>query len=174
MKNNRKKVSENLDSAPRRVEHSRDLAVQGKKPPGLQICEKCNAVFHKKRWQWNAELLQQHKNEKEIMTTCPACKVTRPEDAEGVVSLKGFVSESQREEMLRLMKHVGERATKRDPLDRIYKSIVKDKEVLVYTTENQLAISIGKQVKKAFHGQLKIDMSQEGDIVRVYWEGWMG
>ncbi len=175
MKNNQKKLSSNLAPEPRKVEHSQKLNAQAKDPKGTMVCGKCSAVFADKHWQWNPKILAQYGDDKERQTTCPACQKLNKEDAEGIVYFKGFVSESQRDEMLRQIKHIGERATKRDPLDRIYKSDVDGKhEVVIYTTENQLAISIGKQVKKAFHGELKIKNSKEGDITRVYWQGWMG
>ena len=88
--------------------------------------------------------------------------------------MEGFVSEGQKEEVLRLLKNAGQRATERDPLDRIFAWENLGKKVAVYTTENQLAISLGKQVKRAFNGALEIQTAKEADIVRVKWQGWMG
>src|SRR5690606_15101318 len=125
--------------------------VAGKEPAGFLICSQCRAVFHNKRWQWNAVLLEKHAGDKKTDEICPACRIVRKEDAEGVLSLAGFVSAGQKQEILGLIKNAGQRATERDPLDRIFAWEDGEKKVTVYTTENQLAISLGKQVKRAFN-----------------------
>lgn len=159
---------------PIKKDHDRQRHVVGEKPAGLLVCSKCRAVFHGKRWQWNGALTQQYQDDPAVRTVCPACQTTRQEEAEGVLTLAGFVSGGQKQEILNLLKNAGERATERDPLDRIFHWENLGKKVVVYTTENQLAISLGKQVKRAFNGALEIDMAKEADIVRVKWQGWMG
>ncbi|EKD49957.1 MAG: hypothetical protein ACD_63C00001G0005 [uncultured bacterium] len=167
-----KNFSPNATPAPRRVKHSRRQDVQGKEPISALACPKCGAVFYKKRWQWNPDLLEKFEKDKDKHEICPACKTTKKEEAEGVIHVAGFVSQEQKEEILKLVKNVGERATKRDPLDRIFTWDDKEWETTVYTTENQLAVSIGKQIKRAYNGELDIKWTHEGDVVRVVWKGW--
>lgn len=159
---------------PIQKDHGRQRHVAGKEPAGFLICTKCRAVYHNKRWQWNEVLAAEHKNDDQAKSVCPACRTTRKEEAEGVLELDGFVSAGQKQEILKLLKNAGERATERDPLDRIFTSEDLGKKVMVYTTENQLAISLGKQVTRAFNGELDISSSKDADIVRVKWRGWMG
>jgi len=167
-----KKISPNSpDPKLRKVEHSRSQATMGKKPPGLQLCQKCQAVYYKKRWQWDYPLYEKYSHNKDLLTTCPACSVTRPTEAEGILELSGFVSADQKKEILNLIKNAGRRATERDPLDKIFKITTSGKSVVVYTTENQLAMGLGRQVRQAFGGDINIATASEEDIVRVRWAG---
>lgn len=159
---------------PIKKNRSRRRHVAGKKPVDFLVCSKCRAVFHDKYWQWNAVLLAKPAGDKQANTICPACKIKRKTEAEGILELAGFVSGSQKQEILGLLKNAGQRATERDPLDRIFAWDDTEKKVTVYTTENQLAISLGKQVKRAFNGELQIGLSRNSDVVRVRWQGWMG
>ena len=159
---------------PIKKDHDRQRHVVGKEPAGFLVCSQCRAVFHNKHWQWNATLLAKHSGDKKTETIYPACKITRKEEAEGVLELAGFVSEGQKQEILGLLKNAGQRAAERDPLDRIFAWDDAGKKIVVYTTENQLAISLGKQVKRAFNGELDISSSKNADVVKVKWQGWMG
>ncbi|MFH1611690.1 MAG: hypothetical protein ABH887_00225 [bacterium] len=68
---------------------------------------------------------------------------------------------------MNLINNIGERAFKRDPMDRIIKINDNKTEIEILTTENQLAISIGKQIKSAFKGDIEIKLSKEESVVRV-------
>ncbi|MFC1721817.1 hypothetical protein ACFL0Z_02810 [Patescibacteria group bacterium] len=155
----------------RKVEHSRSQAAVGKRPPGLQVCNKCHAIYLKKHWQWDYPLYEKYKDDKTIVVTCPACNLKRREDAEGILYLSGFASSEQREEIINLLRNADRRANERDPQDRVYIWDTGDLEVSLYITENQLALSLGRQVRSAFGGKLDIATSKEEDIVRVKWVG---
>ena len=76
----------------------------------------------------------------------------------------------KKNEILKLAQNVGERAFKRDPMDRIISIKEKDKETEILTTENQLAVSIAKQIKRAFKGETgkpEISWSHQESTVRV-------
>jgi hypothetical protein len=72
--------------------------------------------------------------------------------------------------VLALARNVGRRAQARDPEDRIIKINDAPGGAVVTTTENQLAVSIGKQIDRARKGgKLDITWSQGDKPVRVRW-----
>lgn len=140
--------------------------------PGQQnivMCPDCDAVYYYKSWHHSLDNYQQLSEDKKIkFSTCPACQMIKDKTYEGQVIIRGLVPE-KRDEMISLIKNVAARAFKRDPLDRIIKiENNSDGGVEVLTTENQLAVSIGKQVKHAFKkGTIEIKWSDEESVARV-------
>lgn len=172
MPNNGKRVKSKMTSPKlHNVEKSRSQATIGKCPPGLRVCKKCRAVYLRKRWQWNYSVATKNQNNKNVLTICPACSVTQPEQAEGILQLQDYASAQQREEILNLLRNAEARARERDPLDRVFRWEKSGATDIIYTTENQLAMSLGRQVQRAFGGDLKIQTAAEEDIVRLRWRG---
>lgn len=134
------------------------------------LCKKCGAVYYYKSWHHRLEDYQKLSEDKRIkFALCPACQMIKDKMYEGQVILKN-VPPDKKEEILNLVKNVGERAFKRDPLDRIIEIKDKNEEVEILTTENQLAASIGKQIKRAFKGNLEIKWSHQESVTRVIWQ----
>lgn len=87
---------------------------------------------------------------------------------EGEVNLLNLGADKN--EVLRLTKNVAARALKRDPEDQVLKIEDKKDSLRILTSENQLALSIGKQVAQAFKGGvLKIQFSHQEEVARVTW-----
>lgn len=155
-----------------------------KPKPLLAICQKCQAVFYDKKWHTKTGLKNHLKNKTEVKKTgfagwfaaqvksekvCPACK-QKKDFSEGVVYLKNIPG-NKKGEILRLIANIGQRADARDREDRVVKIEEKEKQITVYTSENQLALSIAKQVARAHKGgELEIKFSKNEEAVRVYWE----
>lgn len=135
------------------------------------LCSKCKAVYYDKCWHKNLkhlrEIKENIKQAKKIL--CPACKWTKANLAEGVIILN-LENNLKEKEILNLVKNVEARAKLRDPEDRIIKINKEENKITILTTENQLALSIAKQIKKAFKGELKIKWSHNEDVVRAEWE----
>lgn len=158
------------DFGSRRQKSKKEEQEFGKGKRDIIICSDCKAVYSNKRWKHDPLLFELDNPEiKLIFKLCPACQMMKNKTYEGIVVLKGISSAKKKEEILRLVKNIGQRAYQRDPLDRIIKIKDKKKEVEILTTENQLAVSIGKQIKKAFKGNLEINFSHREDIARVTW-----
>lgn len=86
----------------------------------------------------------------------------------GEVLLKGAYDHDEQDELLRLVRNVGKRASKRDPQDRIVRIDRSGATVKILTSENQLAVSIGKQLHRARKGSsLTITWSHDDKLVRV-------
>jgi hypothetical protein len=172
---------------PRRVGDINKKFIKGQKE--IILCPKCKAVYYDKCWHKNLKLFEKNiKNAKKFL--CPACKWTKTNLAEGVIVLN-LKNNLREKEILNLIKNVEARAKLRDPEDRIikinkscdfiysssqqtleYSGKMRDKEknkIIILTTENQLAVSIAKQIKRAFKGELKIKWSHDEDVVRIEW-----
>jgi len=79
------------------------------------------------------------------------------------------IPEDKKKEITNLIWNVGERAFERDPMDRIIGFEDKGNVIRILTSENQLALSIGKQIKRAFRGKLDIKWSHKESTSRVKW-----
>jgi len=149
---------------PRRVEKDKEFE---KGTEETILCSKCKAIYYGKCWHKNARLFEKNiKCTKKIL--CPACKWTKTNLAEGIIvlTLKDNLKEK---EILNLVRNVETKAKLRDPEDRIMKINKEENKITILTTENQLALSIAKQIKRAFKGDLKIKWSHNEDVVRLEW-----
>lgn len=150
--------------------------VKGKKE--VRVCTRCHAVYFDKHWHTIPGIFAWMKKRGIAADgLCLECTwVTRGARAamnyEGEVTLEGFASQKEKQEILKLVRNVGARAVLRDPEDQIMAIEDKGGKVVIRTTENQLALSIGKQVARAFKGgEFEIKYSYEDAPVRVYWRG---
>jgi hypothetical protein len=151
--------------------------IKGKK--SFRICPRCQAVYFDEHWHTLPNFLEKYKKmfspKPLIKELCSECKWIKESGAEakthweGELVLDNLVSENKTE-ILNLVRNVGKRATKRDPEDQIIRIKDEGRRVIVTTTENQLAVSIGKQVARAFKGgNLEIKWSREDEPARVRW-----
>lgn len=138
----------------------------GKKDFG--ICEKCDAVYYYKSWKHGFTDYKHLNENKEInFITCPACKMIADKKFEGKVIFKN-VPKEYREEILNNIKNTGERAYKRDPMDRIIEVREAENDIEVTTTENQLARNIARQIERAHKGaKADIKWSKEESTARI-------
>lgn len=150
--------------------------VKGKHP--FRVCGFCHAIYFDKHWQNIPELYKwlkkQGRIEEQLCFECTWIKKGTPfasVNYEGEVILDNTIAGNEKNEILNLVRNVGKRAAARDPEDQIIKIDDRGSKIIIRTTENQLAISIGKQVARAFKGgELKIKYSHEDAPVRVYWK----
>lgn len=148
------------------------------KPPGI-ICPKCHAVYYNKRWHPAKDLAEAYAAwENIIHELCPEDKEIEKGRGiagyEGEVILKNIPNGSA-VEIIQEIRNIGKRAEARDPEDKIIKidSSVSLGQVTirVLTTENQLAVSIAKQVARAHKGgNLEIKWSDGDQMARAVWE----
>lgn len=139
---------------------------------GIIKCPRCGNVHFKKRWYASeeelAERLKVRKLEIAERKLCQACKMIKEHLFEGEVFIEGF-SARQKSELLKLIKNFGERATMRDPQDRIIKIEKIYAWFRVTTTENQLASKLAKKIKDVFKTvQVHFSYSPEpSEVARV-------
>ncbi len=142
----------------------------------MKACNRCHAVYYDQHWHHEPTLYERvagKELDKNIL--CPECLWIKAGfhglvDFEGEVLLRGIPDEQVKREIINEIRNIGKRAVKRDPEDQIIKIEDKGETVRVTTTENQLAISIGKQVASAHKGgKLEIKLSKEDKPVRIVW-----
>lgn len=156
--------------APRRPQSKKEEAEFG---PGLKefiICRDCNAAYYDKSWHHGLEDYKHFKKDKKInFKTCFACQMIKNKQYEGMVTIENFPKDSM-SDLINLIKNIGERAFKRDPLDRIIKLKQDKNKIIVTTTENQLVISIANQIKCAFKNykpKQEVNWSEREDVTRI-------
>lgn len=149
--------------------------VKGKKP--LRVCSRCGAVYFDEHWHTipNFEKIYKKMMPKKSVAKelCVECKWIVGGKGktgwEGELVLENLIPDDKKE-ILNLVRNVGKRAFLRDPEDQVIKIEDMGRKVRVTTTENQLAVSIGKQVARAFKGgKLEIKWSAEDAPARVRW-----
>lgn len=154
-----------IEQPPRRREEHE--APKGK--IGLVFCRKCNIVYYKKSWHHNLRSYKKIREDLPIkFTLCPACEMIKNKQFEGEIAVQNAPAKILNE-LIRLVEKFGQRAYKRDPLDRLIE-IKKTKEGLKITaTENQLAVKIAKKISDVFKkAKTKITYSPApSDVVYV-------
>lgn len=140
----------------------------------MSICKKCHNIYHNKRWVNDKELYGSilKKKEDANYTICPACLKIETKFYNGVVELSGNFLFEHKADILNLVKNTVERADYVDPLEKI-ENIEEDAEkkvIIIYTTSEDLAQRIGRNVEKAYKGDIDYSFSERDLLLRVYWK----
>ena len=148
----------------------------GAKGSSAAVCSGCGAVYFDKHWHSCSEPACKLKAAKMPKTLCEECRLTsnsagqRASEYAGEVVIEGVTDQALYQEIKNLALNVAKRAEARDPEERIVGLIEEGGRLVIRTTENQLAVSIGKQVHSARKGgKLTITWSREDKPVRVHW-----
>ncbi len=167
------------EHAPRVSRSKKEEQELGSGKKDFVMCSDCNAVYYNKSWHHGMEgkiedQLPEEFAEKNdvVFETCPACQMKKDGTYEGEVIIKlGKLAEKNKKEILNTIRNSDEQAQDRDPMDRILKIDDRGSEIHVLTSENQLAVRIGKKLDSAFKGgRLEIKYSEKEDTARVIWE----
>jgi hypothetical protein len=160
--------------APRRQRSKKEEQEFGLAQKEFEICPDCNSVLFEKSWHHSLEEDARHLTDKKRIkfTACPACRMKKDRTFEGelVISLSKEKL-PEKKEILNVIKNSDEQARAHDPMDRVLWIEYKSSEIRVLTSENQLAVRMGKKLESAFKGgMLKIKHSHGEDTIRVRWE----
>jgi hypothetical protein len=140
----------------------------------MSICKKCHNIYHNKRWVHDNELYNSILKKKEEInyTICPACLKIETKFYNGVVELSGNFLFEHKSDILNLVRNTVERADYIDPLEKIENIEEDDKKkiVTIYTTSEDLAQRIGRNVEKAYNGDIDYSFSERDLLLRVYWK----
>src|SRR3989338_7530229 len=138
----------------------------------IVACPQCDAVYYYKSWHHNLLNYKGVSTDKGfVFKLCPADQMKKDGFFEGEVVVENFPKQ-EGEEILNLIKNIGEKAYGRDVLDRIFNTEILDSKIVVTTSENQLAKQIGKSINKAKKGSKLDESFSEEDVIRmrVYWQ----
>lgn len=138
------------------------------------VCMDCGSSYFDKSWHHglDEEKLGHFKKDKLVkFDVCPACKMAKEKRYEGELVIKFLISNSKfLNQIKNTVKNSDEQARDKDSMDRVLWTEEKNGELRVYTSENQLAVKIGKKLRSSLgKGKLIIKHSQE-DVSRVYLE----
>jgi hypothetical protein len=142
---------------------------------GMIRCEGCSAVYFDKHWHSPSVLAGDIDLSWLAKGLCEECKMAKKKSSgattyAGEVTIDGEFSPKEKSEILGIIRNVGKRATRRDPMDRVVRIAESGGALRVYTTENQLAVAIGKQIHHARKGgTLTITWSEGDKLARVHW-----
>ncbi len=142
------------------------------------ICETCQSVYFEKAWHHSLDEDAKHLTDEKIekaeikFKTCPACQMKKDKAFEGELIIKmSGANPTIRQNVMSLLKNSDIQAMEKDPMDRILWTEIKGNDTHVYTSENQLAVRMGKKLESAFKGStLAINHSKEEDLIRATWE----
>jgi len=151
-----------------------------KKKKGMRLCAHCGAVYYEGHWHTApalSALLQKSGRPSGKGELCIQCRwVVEGAPAggrplfEGELTLDGLENLEEKAEILKTLRNAAARAFRRDPEDRIVSIDDRGGRVVISTSENQLAVALGKAVDAAYKGgKLTITWSYSDLPARVYW-----
>lgn len=134
------------------------------------VCPECDSAYFDKSWH---HLLHEEKpshlqkDKKVSYKLCPACDMKKKKEYEGEVTV--IIRDMKaKQDVLNSIKNSDELARQRDTLDRVLWLEDKGSTIKVFTSENQLAVKIGKKLSSAHPGgKLEIKHSKDEDVSRV-------
>jgi len=146
------------------------ISVKGLPEP--TICPTCSAVYHKKHWSFDKDLLLKVKNDPKVhFQKCPADRKIEDHYAMGKIQLSGAFISEHHDELINIIKSEERRALENNPLDRLM--LIEKRNgggIYVETTSDALATRIGHHLKKAYKGGDEEIKFRAGDkFVEVLW-----
>ncbi len=133
-------------------------------------CTMCQSVYHHKRWYLKDEpIAVELKDGPMELTVCPACRKIQDHFPEGVVALRGEFLTSHKDQILHLIRNEEIRAKGVNPLERIISIKEMEDFIEIQMTSERLAQRIGKDIKRAFKGEVSYHWSKDDKLLRVEW-----
>jgi len=138
----------------------------------MKICPRCGAVYDGHKWvpEPDDELVKQVKKKSAKSELCPGDLRLEKGQVEGVVTLKGSFMREHKDDILNLIGRVERNGRSRNVAARVYEMKEDDGEFSIETTDEHLAERIGKELEKAFKGDLEIKWQEKDRFVRVSWQ----
>lgn len=157
----------------KRVDHEAGRHRPARSQAEPSECLTCGAVYSKRRWV-TADIAQRSgkpNNERSVaFTTCPACEQMQTGTPAGFLYVDGAFFTKHQEEIERLLNNEADRAAEDNPLARIMTQTMDESGRLVVTTTTEhLAATLGRALQGAFSGELRFNFSHENKMSRVYW-----
>ena len=138
----------------------------------MKECPRCGAVYDGHRWipEPDAELKRALAKKAHEQQLCPGDLRLSKRQVEGIVTLKGAFMKSHRDEIANLVNRVAREGRRRNVSARIFEIVEDDGDIVIETTDEHLAERMGKEVEKAFKGNLEIKWQEKDTFARVVWQ----
>ena len=133
------------------------------------LCRYCHAVYNGKAWiafeKMDPKIIDELK-----ASVCPACHETMDHVSDGILHIGGSGVKPVLQEIKNMITRMAKQAEAKNVLDRVERIETERDGIVVYTTLNQLAVRIGKNIASAHKGgKLDIRWSKGDKPVEVYW-----
>jgi NMD protein affecting ribosome stability and mRNA decay len=137
---------------------------------GTMVCQACHAIWQRKRWHLNEqEFTVLSGDPHTTKVTCPACTKIARQDYDGIVALRSPLIRANEADILGLIRNTETRVRERNPMARIASVKVDNDTIEVLTITTTLADHIGKELKKAYDGELESNQTDRSRFMRVMW-----
>lgn len=141
-------------------------------PKGPAVCRQCHAIFAKKRWSFDeSKYLQLKAAATTRLLQCPACRKIRDQYPEGILTLKWPSLKEHAADVTGLIRNEEARAMAVNPLERVMKIVTRGQTMEVQTTNDRLAQRIGRELVRAYKGEVAYHWSHKDKLTRVEWRG---
>jgi hypothetical protein len=128
------------------------------------VCTDCGALYQNGAWHWKKTL-----SSDATKIRCAACKRILENMPAGFVTIDGPFALKIRREILSQINHLEAREKREHPLKRIIEIAESAKEMVITTTDIQLAKAIGEALKRAYKGKLILHLPKDKYNIRVHW-----
>lgn len=137
---------------------------------GTVVCGRCHAIWNKKRWHLNEEQYRELVGEPTIASVvCPACHQIEWGEYDGVVTLRSPLIPANQAAIEGLIRHTEADIRTDNPLARIASLKATGDTIEILTITPFLAERIGKELQKAYDGELEVKAATCERFVRVTW-----
>ena len=143
---------------------------------GITMCPECHAYYYEKAWHNSLDKFVGDKDEDSFSENevhfelCPACQMKKSKTYEGEVVIE-LRDQSHREEVMNAVHNSDEQAREKNPMDRVLWVTDRGDGIHIFTSNNELAVKIGKKLDSAQKGgQLDIKYRDKEGTSRVVWK----
>lgn len=135
-------------------------------------CPRCGAVYDGRRWipQPDDRLKGGILSGEFERRLCPGCTRIEKKQVEGVVVLRGSFLRDHQGEIRNVINRVERNRSRRNVNSRILQMSENEGELVIETCDEHLAERIGKEIRKAFKGELEMKWQSKDMFVRVLWQ----
>jgi len=145
----------------------KDKSFSGKK--GVIFCPNCHSVYYRKAWHHSQNKVpsflpnRQADKFQVLRKLCSACLMIKNKEFAGQLTIVNFPL-ALKTDLIKLIDNFCQRAYRNNTLHRLIDIKNINNDLVVATTENQLAVKLAKKIKEVFNKnkiQLKISYSPE-------------
>jgi hypothetical protein len=128
----------------------------------MKVCKKCKGTLINNKW-----IPTKNLRKRVIYTVCPTCAKDSKENVNSIVLLDADFFKQHEKQSMQLLYEVENQIRATNYYSRIIIVNQKQSPILVKTSHPLLAIQIGKQFHRIYHGKLSISQNgHKGVLVR--------
>lgn len=138
----------------------------------MKECPRCGAIHDGHRWipEPDQKISSGLAGKKVEKSNCPGCRRMERGQVEGVVTLKGAFLAKHLGEIKNVINRVEKNRHGRNVTSQVLRSSEENGEIIIETCDGHLAERIGKELHKAFKGNLGMKWQEKDSFVRVMWQ----